>query len=142
MDETKAEPRGVVVPSDDCVVPVDGEPTYPHKGECIRVIRGRWTIEEVRVAGRLGAKQADIDALEESDPGYATAVDLIFGGMVDDLQRIVARRVIEWDWTDAYGARMALPSEDPHVFNNVTIEELVYVFAACRGSNPAAEGKG
>lgn len=140
MDSENAM-RGIEIPSDDCEVPVGGETTYPHKGEFIRVIRGRWTIGEVRVAAQLAGKQAEIDALDETSLSYTRDVDAIFGGIVDDLQRIVARRVVAWNWTNAFGQPMALPSEDPDVFNDIAIEELMYVFAVCQGSNPATEKK-
>lgn len=131
------------VPSDDCVVTVDGVEYRPHEGEY------------VEIAGKpsIGALQAlwhfrkSAKAPQEEPPEGASAAALSeyndrsigrISEQFDALCEVIARHVTGWNWTDGRGVPLPQPDGTPTPIKALESEELYWLESAIQGQTSAA----
>lgn len=110
-----------------------------HAGESVTVRSARSIGERLTLADRvqaaLEAAQAEV-ALATTEKREAT-VDPLAEGMAAQ-REVLIERITAWTWTDADGAPMPLPSDDPEYFRrNVELTELLWLWnVVLRGADP------
>lgn len=130
-----AKPHPKVIPSDDCVVTVDGEVFHPHEGETVTMYAGM-TIGEQRAGielQRLGV----ILASAEGDPDERLAAAEATGTMLRMICEGLADRVVAWTWTDKRGRPLPQPDGTPEAFERLDDDELRWLMNASRGETAA-----
>lgn len=123
------------VPSDDCVITVDGVEFHPHEGEWVEVIAG-FRIGDLRAQRGLAELQPRLEAVEgESQEGARklAMMDDSFAELVDAL----STRVRRWSWTDDDGAPLPQPYRNPDAFRPLRLEEIYYLATVSQGEAPA-----
>lgn len=133
-----AKPRVTRVPSDTCVVTINGEVYHPHEGEWIDVIPAPQTVAErqamvrLQIAGKkLRAASGDEDEQEQ--------VDAFLEGDFGMALRIAAKRIVAWNWTDMRGEQLPQPDGNAAVLRELSDEELGWLIGACNGRPPEEE---
>lgn len=110
----------ITVPSDDLVV-IDEEGTehHPHAGEHV-VFRKGVPLRVMRVMRRV-AKMPEFEQLDEEQVAKLderkreqykeeqAEVSEQFGDLSDDLVRVMARQILDWNWTDEWGDPLPRP---------------------------------
>ena len=134
----------VTVPSDDCPVAVgrkydadwsvkvEGETIYPHENEWVKVIPVAAISSFLSIADMM--KEADGRTM---DPAMMTRLQPAFHQLCDQL----ARRVIEWNWTDWDGEPMDQPHKRPDVIAQLTEDEVLWLLTAVQGETASTRKK-
>lgn len=128
------------VPSDDCLVRVDGVQYAVHAGEIVRVLAG-FSVGGLRALGKmraLGVQVASVQGEEESGGKVLDALNAAFADVCLEL----ARRVKGWTWTDDGGEPLPQPDGTPEPFYALRTEEIYWLVAACQGESSAERKKG
>ncbi len=134
-----AKPPTRQITSDDCVVTVEGEDYTPHEGEWIRVLPGI-TAAEIRLLRELQELKPKLEAIEGDDEAQGQSIVLL-DKSYDRAVSMVARRVVEWNWTDSEGKKY--PSgPTTEVIQELDVQELFYLVAAVRGETAGERKNG
>ena len=135
-----AKPKPLRIPSDDCIVPINGVDYALHEGEWVEVVPGFTvgdlaTIRSIREVGvRIAAAKGEPDEFEQSL--------VITDDMMADICRMFSQRILTWNWTDDTGQALPPPHGSPAAFSSLRAEELYYLVGAVQGATPAMLGKG
>jgi len=111
--------------SDDCTISIgriiadgaivkEGQLSYVHIGEWIKYIPVITVGESIMLSRLQGMSGKDIDAEETTDWIDATCESL-------------ARRIIDWNWTDLQGQLLPKPWNNPSAFKDLSNDELAYL---------------
>ena len=134
------KPAARLVPSDDCVVTVDGVEYHPHEGECIEVIPIA-QLEDLRIMRELNGVRPQLDTVKDEPDQRAREIEILskaFEIAVD----VLGHRIVAWNWTDMAGNPMASPAEDPNVLRRLSFEEVFYLVDAIQGETPGEQKNG
>lgn len=112
----------ITVPCDDLVVIDDqGNEHHPHAGEHV-IFRKGVPMRVMRVMRRV-AKMPEFEQLndeqiaklsERQREQYQEKQDEVteqYGDLSDDLIRVLARQILDWDWTDEWGDPLPRPHD-------------------------------
>lgn len=115
------------VPSDDCILVVEGVEYTPHKGEWIDIVPFMTVRQEIAIIELLqSGKQNDANKANRS---------------TQILCEEAANRVVDWNWTDLEGNPLPKPYRNPGVLHQLSNDELGYILKIMRGSESPAERK-
>lgn len=124
--------------TDDFAVVVDGVTYHPHEGEWVDIV-GKPTVGEFRAYAGLARVGVEIQAVAgEPDEAMRTTglMDKHFGAICESL----ARRVVDWSWTDDMGNPLPAPAGNPAAFETLTDDELAYLMKVSQGETDAQRG--
>lgn len=108
------------VPSDSCVVTVDGEQYPLHKGESVWVI----PVSSMRhYAALIRLRNLVVDTSDNMS--------------ISDLCSEIAERVIDWNWTGLDGKPLPKPHKNGRLIESLTSEEVAWLIDAIQGETPA-----
>lgn len=133
-----AKPPTRQVPSDDCVIEVDGKEYKVHEGEWVRVLSS-FAVGSLKLMQRVNELKSQMDALEDDE---ATQKIIVMGDTVDELINVLQSRVVEWTWTDDLETPLPQPLNNPDAFRPLRLVELFYLALVVRGDSPAEQGNG
>lgn len=108
------------IPSDDCVITVDGEEFHVHEGEWVEIIR----IETFRQLIAL----VDIRMLVHSVVG---------GDALANLCDEIAQRLVAWNWTGNDGKPLPQPCQNRKLIQSLSSEEVLWLSSAIQGETKA-----
>ena len=133
-----AKPPTRQVPSDDCIVDIDGVEYHLHEGEWVKVVSS-FAVGSLRIMRRMTELQSQMDALEDDEQiRKVILMDDTVGELVDVLQR----RIVEWNWTDDLDNPLPQPFHNPAAFQSLRLEELMYLALVVRGDSPDEQKNG
>lgn len=137
-----AKPLPRQVSSDDCVVTVNGEPCTPHEGEFVWLFQGQ-SMSELRGLSKLMGLQTAMD-VAKGDTDAGTVQELLEGinAAFDDICKMLAPRVVRWDWTDLRGDPLPQPDGTPGPLARLDTQELMWLLTAAKGETPQGRGEG
>lgn len=135
-----AKPKGITIPSDDCLVTVGGEKYAVHEGETVTLVPGL-NVEAMAAIRKLTSFQPQVDAAEGEDNEGARVFEIAESAMVS-ICRALAPRILGWTWTDLTGRPLPQPDGTPDRLMALESEELAWLIAACKGETPAARKNG
>jgi hypothetical protein len=129
--KSKIDP--VRVASDDCAISVGrvmvdgviteaGTQNFVHKGEWVDIIPVQ-TMRETMAITRLmggGESESTIDAARRLTAPF------------EELCEVLAKRVMDWNWTDNWGDPMPNPQDDPGVLRDLSNDELFWLIGAAQ----------
>ncbi len=121
-------PGAAQIPSDDYAVEVDGRIYHPHRGEWVKVLRGK--SQACRLAEtRMLALQERLTRIQADDPGDETAetIAAAFEACLSPIAEEIARRVVDWTWTDEAGDRLPCPHRCPEAIQALSSPEFAYL---------------
>lgn len=127
-----AKPPVRQVPSDDCVVEVDGVEYRIHEDEWVKVIAS-FAVGSLKIMRRVTELQSQMDSLEDDDRIRSV---ILMDDTVDELIDVLQNRVVEWTWTDDLGKPLPQPFGNPEAFRPLRLEELMYLALVVRGEAP------
>jgi hypothetical protein len=133
-----AKPPIRQVPSDDCLVEVDGTEYKVHEGEWVKVISS-FAVGSLHVMRRVTELQSQMDSLEDDEEIRKA---LLVDDVVIELVDVLKGRIVEWTWTNDLGEPLPQPLNNPDAFQALRIEELMYLALVVRGESPAEQGNG
>ena len=133
-----AKPPIRQVPSDDCLIEVDGTEYKVHEGEWVKVISS-FAVGSLHVMRRVTELQSQMDSLEDDEEIRKA---LLVDDMVIELVDVLKGRIVEWNWTDDCGAALPQPRHNPSAFRPLRPEELMYLVLVVRGESPGEQGNG
>lgn len=128
------------VPSDDCIVKVDGVEYAVHTGEHVCVLAG-FSVGGLRALGKMRALGAEVAAVQGEAEEGGKVLDALNGAFADVTLEL-ARRVKGWNWTDDSGAPLPPPNGTPEPFQALRTEEIYWLIGACQGESSAERKKG
>lgn len=125
------------IPSDDCVITVDGISYYPHADEWVEIFPIQ-SVREIRLVAsmaRLGidVQSAQDDLVNSGDNNDTTNVTAqarlaaLADAQLSALCEILAERVIAWNWTDLRGLPYAQPDGTAAQIEQLTADELAWL---------------
>lgn len=133
-----AKPPVRQVPSDDCVVEIDGKEYRLHEGESVSVVSS-FAVGDLKLMRRVAGLQSEMDDLDDEEQmRKVMLMDDTFDEMIDVLQR----RIVAWNWTDDQSRPLPQPHGNPDAFRSLRITELMYLALAVKGESPAESGNG
>lgn len=133
-----AKPKPVEVPSDDCVVTIDGEQYTPHEGESVWLIPGL-SVGAINAINSFTAIGTQMEAARGEPDEYRRQAALADQAL-QGLCRALAPRIVRWNWTDAAGRPLPQPDGTPQRLQALESEEVAWLLAACQGETPARRG--
>lgn len=112
-----------VVPSDDCIVEVDGVESHPHVGETVSFV-GFFDMPALILMFNFGELLGQIATSEDAE-----ALRLINTSdpLLERFIHALAKRVHSWTWADAAGKPLPQPHLNAAAFKALHIDELVYL---------------
>lgn len=127
------------IPSDDCEI-VEGEAVYrPHEGEWVELFAGM-RVGDFAMLADLNQLDVRLAAVEGEDDETAKRIALNSDAM-GQLKRMLAVRLVAWNWTDDSGHPMPQPTESGAI-DRLRLEELTYLATIMRGETPAEKKAG
>jgi hypothetical protein len=135
-----ARRAGLKVLSDDLEIEAGTARLYPHVGEWVEIMPAR-TVAEYKAIAALGGLSTVLDALKgEQDEGAKTVVAVAdaYSGLCEHL----ARRVLDWNWTDAFGRPMQKPDGTLTPMLALSQDELWWLANAGQGETVADRKNG
>ena len=125
------------VPSDDCVLTVEGVDYALHEGEWVEVRPGLTphVLNAMRAIQELAPKLAALEGDEQAQRTVALMDDSL-----GDMRLVLADLVTGWSWTDDSGSPLPQPSAEG--LAGLRIEELLYLMQVVQGNEPATEKNG
>ena len=135
-----AKPLPVRVPSDDCVVTIDGDEYHPHEGEWVVILRGV-SVGKINLLRRLNTMASKIAAVQ-GDTDENQRVAEIVGAADDDAITMLRDRIVAWSWTDGLGRPLPQPIDDVAVFDRLAQEELYYLVSLTKAESPDEQKNG
>ena len=135
----------IQVMCDDCSLPVDpdlpdGEQFFPHTGEWVSLVP-YVTTGEIQDSFSDARLQVRLDAIKgEDDEG--TQLGNILGAHYEGIYQRLARRILEWSWTDAMGRPYPQPHGNASVFRDLSPQELGYLLSVIAQRNPSNRKNG
>ena len=133
-----AKPPTRQVPSDDCLIEVDGVEYKIHEGEWVKVINS-FVIGSLKIMRRVTELQSQMDSLEDDETIRKV---ILMDDTMDELVGVLQRRIVEWNWTDDLGNPLPQPLNNPDAFQSLRIEELMYLALVVKAEAPAEQGNG
>lgn len=135
-----AKPEPIEIPSDDCVVTIDGTRYTPHEGESVWLIPGL-SVGAIAALSAFTAIGAEMEAAQGEPDEFERQAGLADRAL-QGLCRALAPRVIRWTWTDMAGRPLPQPDGTPERLQALESEEVAWLLAACQGETPARRGNG
>ena len=132
------KPPSIKLPSGDFELVVDGVTYKPHEGEWIEASRMQ-RIGEVVSISQLSRLGVELQALAGDEDEQARMADLMEKHF-EDICRVLAERVIAWNWTNDQGNAYPPPSRD--AFQLLRAEELYYLLRVIQGEGPGEQKNG
>ena len=125
-----SKPLAKRVPSDDCIVTVDGVDYALHEGEWVDVVPA-FSTGDLRFMRKIVNLRTEVDAAEKPEDGIVLTADTY-----EELIDILSRRLVAWNWTDDQGQALPQPNGNPVAFATLRLEELLYLSLVIRGESP------
>lgn len=135
-----SKPQPQRIPSDDCVVTINGTEYHPHEGEWVEVLAGM-TVREYQALSRLVDYGMQLLAAQ-GEPDEQQQVMRLTDQQMDELCVALADRVLDWNWTDLRGRPLPKPDGTPEPLRRLQAQELRWLSTATQGERPADRGKG
>lgn len=134
------KPPARTVPSDDCVVTVDGVEYHPHEGEWVKVVPG-YSVGDLQLQREMQSLAMKLDAASgEADEAQKKIA------LVDDSYEsaigVLSHRLRAWNWTSDDGEALPQPAGNPAAFQHLRVEEVMYLVAAVQGETPGDQKNG
>ena len=133
-----AKPPTRQVPSDDCLVEVDGMEYKVHEREWVKIISS-FAVGHLKVMRRVGELQSQMDSLED---GEEIKKVILADDVMSELVEVLQGRIVGWNWTDDLGNPLPQPFGNPNAFKSLRLEEMMYLGLIVRGESPAEQGNG
>lgn len=134
-----AKPQPLEVKSDDFTTIIDGVEYHPHEGESVWLFPGMPTGAMMAATG-LVSMQPQIEAAE-TQAEQARVMAKLDEGMTR-LLRLMAPRIVRWNWTDLAGRPIPQPDGTPGPLELLTEEEIGWLIQACKGETPSQRKNG
>ena len=125
------------IPSDDCLVVVEGEDYHPHTGEWVETLHSGLTVGGIALARELHELGAKMTELEGADDVEVESILLMDAGY----QKIIPAlrdHITAWSWTDLAGEPYPQPRTDPAVYARLDVREIVYLQGVALGQDTPA----
>lgn len=108
------------IPSNDCIVKVDGQSYEIHKGEWVEVIQVDSMRQYIAMMDitKLAANNTDSHSIS---------------GLCEE----VSQRVVDWNWTGLDGKKLPKPYKSASVIEKLLSEEVVWLVNAIQGETPS-----
>lgn len=117
----KQPPRQV--PSDDCVVEIDGIESHPHKGESV-TLAGWFDMDDLRLMYQFGELLGQISASEDEEAlRLVNTSDPLLEKFIGALTPLI----VSWSWSDVSGKPLPQPYRNAAAFKALSLGELVYL---------------
>lgn len=129
-----AKPPVRRVPSDDCEVTIAGVTYNPHEGEYVEVV-GSASIAELKSLWAFDRISVELQAIQ-GDPDEYEKTTKRLDEYYDDLCAWIARRVVDWDWTDDQGHPLPKPDGSLKPIQALRSDEIYYLRRVLRGESP------
>lgn len=134
----KPPPR--IVPSDDCVVTVDGVEYHPHEGESVSIAPG-YSVGDLQLQHELQALRVKLDAIAGDDDEGARQVAILDNSYTSAIE-VLSARLLGWTWTDDAGDPLPQPHKAPSAFSRLRLDEIYYLIQAVKGETPGEQKNG
>ena len=131
-----AKPPPRRVPSDDFVTTVDGIDYHPHEGEWIEIV-GTLSVAEYQATIRMSLIGVELSATDDPRE-HLSLTERHFEAICAGL----AHHIVDWSWTDPFGAPLPSPFNRPDVLQSLSPDELGYLIALVRDSESSARKNG
>lgn len=126
---------------DECPVIVDNVTYFPHEGQWVDVIPVG-SMREQLVLGDFSRLSVEAAAAED-DPQLQRELNLRLSQVNNAVLQVLADRVIDWNWTDAYGRALPKPDGTAQGIDRITQSEMWWLLTTIRtGGASATVGKG
>lgn len=117
-----------------------GGATYtPHEGEWVDVV-GSASIAELKSLWAFDRVSVELQELEGS-PDESKLVAKRLDQYYDDLAAWIARRVVDWNWTDDQGHPLPKPDGTIGPIQALRGDEIYYLRRVLRGESPLVESQ-
>lgn len=126
------------VPSDDCLVEVDGKEYNPHEGEWIKIIAS-FAVGHLKVIRHVAELQSQMDSLDDDDEIKKV---VLTDDVLSELTEVLQGRIVAWNWTDNLNNPLPQPFGNPAAFRLLCLEEMMYLGNVIKGESPAEQGNG
>ena len=130
------KPTARIVPSDDCVVTIDGVDYALHEGESVTVVPG-FSVGDIQLMRRFSELQPQLDAA--TSPGEQIGIT---ADTCNEIIDALCKRLLAWTWTDDAGRYLPQPLGNPVAFAPLRVEELMYLALVVRGESPGERKNG
>ena len=130
------KPQARQVPSDDCVVTIDGVDYALHEGESVTLVSG-FSVGDIQLMKRFSSLQPQLDAAADSSEQIGITADTC-----NEIIDALSKRLLAWTWTDDAGRSLPQPLGNPAAFTPLRIEELMYLALTVRGESPGERKNG
>lgn len=139
-----AKPAARRIPSDDCIVTVDGQEYDPHVGEWIEATK-KVSPSDIRLMTELGTLGVKLQALEGEEGASDHQLAMMDESLVTALD-VIADRIADWNWTDEHGNPYPRPSTERAAFRaalpRLSMDEVYYLISAIQGDTPGEQKNG
>lgn len=124
--------------TDDFAVEVDGVTYHPHEGEWVDIV-GKPTVGEMRAYMALAKVGTALNAAK-GEPDEAMQRVRILDDYFEMVCQGLARRIVDWSWTDAKGTPLPAPDGNAAAFAALDDDELRYLVDLSKGETAAQRG--
>lgn len=129
----KPQPRRIA--SDDCIKTVDGVEYAVHEGEWVEMVGGV-SVAEMRARQVLLEFGPKVAALE-GEPDANVEFVRLFNEAYSTVIQGIARRLVDWNWTDDLGHPLPKPDGSPAPLAPLSPEEILYLLTVVTAEAPA-----
>jgi len=134
-----AKPQPIRIPSDNCIVTIDGVEYRPHENEWVEVLPGL-KVGHQKLIAEMNALRAEFETLEDDaeqddESGLAARrrINELAAQYNDKMIDFLRQRLVAWNWTDELGRPLPELDGTERPFELLSAEELGWLLAACRG---------
>ncbi len=128
-----AKPTPRRVPSDDCLVTVDGVEYAVHEEEWVDLLPGM-NVQALAALEGLHRIGVTLNTVKGEPDEYIRALEAV-NRYFDDACAFLAGRVVAWNWTDLKGN--ALPDPSLEVLKALDAGEILWLLEAAQGETKA-----
>ena len=135
-----AKPQAVTIPSDDCLVTIDGAQYALHEGETVTLIPGMsvGAINAANALMRIGPKLA----AAVGEPDQVQQQTALADDAMQALCAALAPRLVAWTWTDVAGRPLPPLDGTTAPLMALEAEELLWLLGAAKGETAGARKNG
>lgn len=135
-----AKPQAVTIPSDDCLVNIDGVRYALHEGETVTLIHGMsvGAMTSLNAMLQIGPKLAAADGEPDEKLQHARLAD----DAMQALCAALAPRLVAWTWTDVAGRPLPQPDGTTGPLMALDPAEIGWLVMAAKGETAGARKNG
>ena len=125
---------------DECPVIVDDVTYLPHEGQWVDIVPFG-SMRETLVMGDYSRLAVEAAAAED-DPELTRQLNQQITQVTHAVLQVLADRIIDWNWTDAYGRELPKPDGTTSAIDRIQQSEMWWLLSTIRtGGASATEGK-